>query len=60
MKIEHVGDDEPKLYDRHHTDMRMSKISVESVDVCKEYFCDDLTTDDWKLMIDLATIFKVL
>ena len=62
VKIEHVGSDAPKLYGRHfdHTDMLMSKISRESIDACKEYFRDDLTTADWKLMIDLKTIFQVL
>ena len=62
VKIEHVGGDAPKLYGRHfdHTDMLMSKITRESIDACKEYFRDDLTTADWKLMIELKTTFQVL
>ena len=62
VKIEHVGGDAPKLYGRHfdHNDMLMPKISRESIDACKEYFREDLTTADWKLMIDLKAIFQVL
>lgn len=62
LKIEHHGSEAPKLYGRHfdHTDMLMSRISRESIDACKEYFRDDLTTADWKLMIELKNIFKVI
>lgn len=62
IKIEHHGSDAPKLFGRHFdaTDMLMSKITRESIDACKEYFRDDLTKEDWKLMIELKSIFKVI
>lgn len=62
LKIDHVGSDAPKLYGRHfdHNDILMSKISRESIDACKEYFRDDLTKEDWKLMIELKNTFKVI
>ena len=63
VKIEHVGGDAPKLYGRHfdQDDMLVSRITRESIDICKEYFRDDpLTKDDWRLMIELKKAFGIL
>lgn len=62
IKIEHCGGDAPKLYGRHfdHTDLLYSRISRESIDAVKDYFRDDMTKADWKLMIELKNLFEIL
>lgn len=62
IKIEHHGGDAPKLYGRHfdHTDMLVSKITRESIDVVKEYFRDDMQKSDWQLMIELKKSFGIV
>ncbi|CAG2106460.1 unnamed protein product [Medioppia subpectinata] len=62
IKIENFGGDAPKLYGRHfdHTDLLMSRLTRESIDVVKEYFRDDLQKSDWQLMIELKKIFEII
>ena len=52
----------PKLYGRHfdHTDAVVSKISRESIDACKQFFRDDVTKSDWKLLAELKKLFEIL
>ena len=61
IKIEHCGGDAPKLYGRHfnHEDILMSRITRESIDIVKEYYRDEMTKQDWQLMIELKKLFKV-
>ncbi|KAL3093232.1 hypothetical protein niasHT_022682 [Heterodera trifolii] len=62
IKIENTTGDAPRLYGRHfnHEDILISRISRESIDVCKNYFRDDLTKTDWALMIQLKKILQIL
>lgn len=54
IKIDPAGGDK-KMVGRHFdvVDPLYSKISRESIDVCKNYFRDDLSKDDWRLMKQL-------
>uniref|UniRef100_A0A914I606 Eukaryotic translation initiation factor 5B n=1 Tax=Globodera rostochiensis TaxID=31243 RepID=A0A914I606_GLORO len=54
--------DAPRLYGRHfsHEDVLISKITRESIDVCKNYFRDDLTKSDWALVIQLKKMLQIL
>ena len=62
IKIEPVPGNTPKLFGRHFeaTDMLVSKISRESINACKDYFREDLSKGEWKLMADLKKEFGIL
>jgi len=62
IKVVPTPGETPKLYGRHfdHTDAVVSKISRESIDACKQFFRDDLTKADWKLMAELKKLFEIL
>lgn len=62
IKIEPLPGHTPKLFGRHfdHEDMLVSKISRESINACKDYFRDDLSKTDWKLMAELKKEFQIL
>ena len=62
IKIDPSQGTTPKLYGRHFEapDEIVSKISRESINACKEYFRDDLTKADWKLMAELKKLFNIL
>lgn len=60
IKIDPAGGDK-KMVGRHFQkeDELVSKISRESIDAVKEYFKEDLTKDDWRLMKKLKeNVFK--
>lgn len=62
IKIEPVGGEAPRMFGRHfdETDLLMSKISRDSIDVVKDHFRDDMQKSDWQLMIELKKIFNIL
>lgn len=62
IKIEPVPGSTPKLFGRHFEaeDILVSKISRESINACKDYFRDDLSKTDWKLMAELKKEFQIL
>jgi len=51
-----------ELYGRHFAapDPLVSLISRESINACKDFFRDDLTKADWKLMAELKTLFEII
>merc|ERR1719223_1704056 len=59
IKIEPQG--EKKMYGRQfdYNDILVSKISRTSIDAVKQYFKEDLTKDDWKLMKRLKDVFDI-
>ena len=61
IKIENTTGDAPKLYGRHFeaSDALVSRITRESIDVCKTYFRDDLSKADWQLIIELKKLLGV-
>ena len=62
MKVEPIPGQSPKMIGRHFEveDMLVSKISRESIDACKNYFRDDLTKNEWKLVAELKRQFGIL
>ncbi|CAI2349646.1 unnamed protein product [Caenorhabditis sp. 36 PRJEB53466] len=62
IKIENTAGVAPRLYGRHftHEDPLVSKITRESIDVCKTYFRDDLTKADWQLIVQLKKLLEIL
>ncbi|CAD5220225.1 unnamed protein product [Bursaphelenchus xylophilus] len=62
IKIDNTTGDAPKLYGRHftHTDPLVSRISRQSIDVCKAHFRDELTQADWTLIIRLKKMLNIL
>lgn len=62
IKIDPAQGQTPKMFGRHFdtTDEIVSKISRESINACKEYFRDDLSKTDWKLMAELKKLFNIL
>lgn len=39
--------------------MHFLQISRETIDVCKAYFREDLTKDDWRLVVELKKLLKI-
>ncbi|CAI5445568.1 unnamed protein product [Caenorhabditis angaria] len=62
IKIENTTGEAPKLYGRHftHEDTLVSKISRESIDICKTHFRDDLTKADWQLIVQLKKVLDIM
>ncbi|KAI1729137.1 elongation factor tu GTP binding domain-containing protein [Ditylenchus destructor] len=62
VKIENTTGDAPRLYGRHftHEDPLISRLTRESIDVCKTYFREDLSKADWQLVIQLKKNLDIL
>jgi translation initiation factor 5B len=45
---------------RMHTPPSLLQISRESIDVCKQYFRDDLTKPDWALVVELKKVLDIM
>uniref|UniRef100_W6NDH0 Eukaryotic translation initiation factor 5B n=1 Tax=Haemonchus contortus TaxID=6289 RepID=W6NDH0_HAECO len=62
IKIENTTGEAPKLYGRHfnHEDILVSRITRESIDVCKTYFRDDLNRNDWQLVVELKKLLDIM
>ncbi|KAJ8427926.1 hypothetical protein Cgig2_023302 [Carnegiea gigantea] len=54
-------DEQQKLYGRHFDldDELVSRISRKSIDVLKANYRDDLTIDDWSLVVKLKNLFTI-
>lgn len=50
-----------RLYGRHfdHNDELVSKISRDTIDALKAFFKDEMSKDDWKVVIKLKQVFQV-
>ena len=44
----------------HHLPTVYSRITRESIDALKSHFKDELSNDDWRLVIDLKKVFGIL
>lgn len=62
IKIENTTGEAPRLYGRHftHEDALVSRISRETIDVCKTHFRDDLSKADWQLIVQLKKVFNIM
>jgi translation initiation factor 5B len=49
-----------RLYGRHfdHKDELVSRMTRQSIDMLKENFRDELSKDDWRLVIELKKKFE--
>ncbi len=61
IKIECASYETPRLVGRHFSeqDQLVSKISRASIDILKESFRNDLTKDDWALVVKLKSVFHI-
>jgi translation initiation factor 5B len=61
IKIECPSYETPKLVGRHfqETDQLVSRISRASIDVLKESFRNDLSKDDWALIVKLKAVLGI-
>jgi translation initiation factor 5B len=62
MKVQAVSSAESsRLYGRHfdHKDELVSRITRESIDMLKDNFRDELTKDDWRLVVELKKKFEI-
>lgn len=50
-----------RLYGRHfdYRDELVSKITRKSIDIVKDMFRDEMSKDDWRLVIKLKKIFNI-
>uniref|UniRef100_A0A915JBQ1 Uncharacterized protein n=1 Tax=Romanomermis culicivorax TaxID=13658 RepID=A0A915JBQ1_ROMCU len=62
IKIENTTGDAPKMYGRHfdYQDLLVSRITRDTIEVCKQYFREDLQKTDWLLMIELKKTLNIL
>eukprot|EP00884_Botryococcus_braunii_P012838 jgi/Botrbrau1/21555/Bobra.174_2s0055.2 len=62
MKIEATKPEESsRLYGRHFDfkDMLVSRMTRKSIDLLKLHFKDELSRDDWKLVVKLKRVFNI-
>ena len=62
MKIEGGNAiEQSRLYGRHfdHNDQLVSKITRESINALKAHFADEMSKDDWRLVIKLKKMFGI-
>ncbi|XP_062180637.1 eukaryotic translation initiation factor 5B-like [Phragmites australis] len=59
--IANNSDEQQRSFGRHFDmeDELVSRISRRSIDILKQNYREDLSMDDWKLVLKLKTIFKV-
>lgn len=59
VKIE--GNNQP-MYGRHleEDDTLYSAVSRKSIDTLKEFFRSDVSTDEWKLIVELKKLFDIV
>lgn len=62
IKIEGAPGDTPKMVGRHfdESDLLVSKISRDSIDILKEWFRDEMSKSDWQLIIELKKTFEII
>jgi hypothetical protein len=50
------------MFGRHFDESNqiVSAITRDSIDALKQYYKDDMTKDDWKLVIQLKKIFGIM
>jgi len=61
IRIELPGYETPKMIGRHfeHTDDLVSQISRESIDILKESFRNDVSKEEWALIVKLKKLFRI-
>ncbi|PIA17062.1 hypothetical protein COEREDRAFT_80771 [Coemansia reversa NRRL 1564] len=61
VRIDHLLNDRPKTYGRHFDDHDTiySLISRASIDILKQSFRDDMSREDWQLVVKLKGLFEI-
>ncbi|KGN44524.1 eukaryotic translation initiation factor 5B [Cucumis sativus] len=59
--VGHSSEEQQKMYGRHFDleDELVSHISRKSIDLLKANYRDDLSTDEWRLVVKLKNLFKI-
>ncbi|XP_012675200.3 LOW QUALITY PROTEIN: eukaryotic translation initiation factor 5B [Clupea harengus] len=62
VKIEPIPGESPKMFGRHFeaTDFLVSKITRQSIDALKNWFRDEMTKNDWQLIMELKKTFEII
>ncbi|KAL6115113.1 eif5b [Pungitius sinensis] len=62
VKIEPIPGESPKMYGRHFeaTDVIVTKITRASIDALKSWFRDEMTKNDWQLIMELKKTFEII
>ncbi|TPX42479.1 hypothetical protein SeLEV6574_g05583 [Synchytrium endobioticum] len=62
VKIDGASYETPKMYGRHFTDKDnfYSEVTRQSIDVLKTTFKNDVSPDEWKLVVKLKKILKIV
>ncbi|KAK3778831.1 hypothetical protein RRG08_013097 [Elysia crispata] len=62
IKILPTPGEAPKMFGRHfdESDMLVSKISRQSIDAVKDHFREEMSKQDWRLMVELKKQFEIL
>ncbi|KAJ1845244.1 eukaryotic translation initiation factor 5B, partial [Coemansia sp. RSA 2703] len=62
VRIDHIGSDNPKTYGRQFDDSDdiYSRITRKSIDVLKASFRDDVSRDEWDLVVRLKKLLNVV
>ena len=57
-----ISNDGSAVYGRHFDDQAQicSLLNRDSIDELKEFFKDEMTKDDWRTVIKLKSIFKIM
>lgn len=62
IKIDAKPGESSKSYGRHftHEDLLVSRITRQSIDICKEYFKNELQSSDWHLIVELKKTLHIV
>ena len=62
IKIEGAPGDTPKMVGRHfdETDILVSKITRDSINILKDWFREEMTKSDWQLIIEFKKAFEII
>uniref|UniRef100_H2ZBR2 Eukaryotic translation initiation factor 5B n=1 Tax=Ciona savignyi TaxID=51511 RepID=H2ZBR2_CIOSA len=62
IKVEGTPGEAPKMVGRHFTekDLLLSKVTRDSINALKDWFREDMTKNDWQLIIELKKLFEII
>lgn len=62
IKVDPILGDPPKMVGRHFevTDLLVSKIDRQTIDIIKNYFRDEMSKTDWRLIMEFKGVFNIV
>eukprot|EP01134_Creolimax_fragrantissima_P006578 CFRG6578T1 len=62
VKIANFGSDAPKMYGRQfdHLDELYTRLNRNTIDILKEHFRDDMSKEDWRLIMKMKKMYQIL